>query len=650
MVKKIVITVILLFILSGCGTDKADKNHNDNNYPEILDQSIEHSDEYRQNQSTQNDDQSLTETKIGIEEREKPIVLYQGITLDDTDRKIKIEANQDEAEINHITGKYSREYYLYSNQEFLGKDNGTVEIRGFDYFWDVDFENPNDFEVAISQPYDPYPRKITNNYSKLAAEIKNKSTVIAETNKKFGVDCEIKEVFSVDLDGDSEEEHLITLFDIQNCFFSKCLVDSKYKIISYLILFHEETSETNMDILLEYFGDSLSSSEIIDIDNDSIMEILMQIPSFEGFLFKVFKYDNGRFSGDYITEATFQCYSDSADTENDERNNIYKGKYKKVKEKAWEEFRTYSPNKVNYISDIFEGEEDGDLCKVKIYLNGQKLIDEKKDFHLGKYSRSNGGIWIDNENVLIKGEYLLNIKDFSKQQIDFSSVLEEGLYIHNYSINHSKNKIAYVIVGNYYESIYIYDIENSTWELVAKFEYKHTYHEFYHIAWGVNDDIYFDTADIEYVSEKFDKYKWIYKVYKINSKDRAVSVIKSDHMLKTFSGNMRYMVLFSPITYQYIVIDTEQNKELLRFSDDNLVSHDDKFVIDSDNDVIAYYGEDNTIFVYSLRENKVLSAVDVSNITRSGYKIYDINYLNDRIVFYAYNGISPKSAMYEICL
>ena len=51
----------------------------------------------------------------------------------------------------------------------------------------------------------------------------------------------------------------------------------------------------------------LNSSEIIDIDNDGIMEIIMQIPSYEGLLFEVFKYNNGNFDGEFITEASFQC-------------------------------------------------------------------------------------------------------------------------------------------------------------------------------------------------------------------------------------------------------------------------------------------------------------------------------------------------------
>ena len=48
------------------------------------------------------------------------------------------------------------------------------------------------------------------------------------------------------------------------------------------------------------------SSEIIDINNDGIMEILMELPCYEGFVFRSFTYKNGAFSGDFITNSSLQ--------------------------------------------------------------------------------------------------------------------------------------------------------------------------------------------------------------------------------------------------------------------------------------------------------------------------------------------------------
>lgn len=302
--KIIAIVMVLLFTLSGCEANNAKKNNNDNNTQATIDQNIEESNDNNQSQSSPKTNQYLEDSEEPLGDSEKPIVLYYGITLDDADRRIKILTNENEDEVNYIMKKYSREYYLYSNQQFLGKENGIAEIRGYDYYWEVNFQNLDNPEVAISQPYNPYPRKVTDIYSEFALELGNFYTVISEVNNRFGVTCEITELLSVDLDGNGNDEYFIMLCDRESHFFAKCLLNPEYKIISYLTVVHEEDEE--YDYTIEEFR-MQNSSEIIDIDNDGIMEIIMLIPSYEGLLFEVFKYNNGDFDGEFITEASFQC-------------------------------------------------------------------------------------------------------------------------------------------------------------------------------------------------------------------------------------------------------------------------------------------------------------------------------------------------------
>ncbi len=304
MSKIIAIVMVLLFILSGCEANKANKNNNDNNTQTTIDQNIEELNDNNQSQSSPKTNQYLENSEEPLGDSEEPIVLYHGITLDDADQRIEIRTNENEDEVNYIMKKYTREYYLYSNQQFLGKENGIAEIRGYDYYWEVNFQNLGNFEVAISQPYNPYPRKVSDISSEFALEPGNFCTVISEVNNRFGVTCEITELLSVDLDGNGNDEYFIMLCDRESYFFAKCLLNPEYKIISYLTVVREEDEE--YDYTIEEFR-MLNSSEIIDIDNDGIMEIIMQIPSYEGLLFEVFKYNNGDFDGEFITEASFQC-------------------------------------------------------------------------------------------------------------------------------------------------------------------------------------------------------------------------------------------------------------------------------------------------------------------------------------------------------
>jgi hypothetical protein len=110
--------------LSGCEANKANKNNNDNNNQATIDQNVEELNDNNQSQSSPKKNQYLGDS-------EEPIVLYHGITLDDADKRIGIRTNENEDEVNYIMKKYSREYYLYSIQQFLGKENCIAEIRGY---------------------------------------------------------------------------------------------------------------------------------------------------------------------------------------------------------------------------------------------------------------------------------------------------------------------------------------------------------------------------------------------------------------------------------------------------------------------------------------------------------------------------------------
>lgn len=60
----------------------------------------------------------------------------------------------------------------------------------------------------------------------------------------------------------------------------------------------------NSGISVDYDFDK--NTEIIDVDHEGIMEILMSMPSYEGFIFNKYKYSNGTFDGKYVNECSLK--------------------------------------------------------------------------------------------------------------------------------------------------------------------------------------------------------------------------------------------------------------------------------------------------------------------------------------------------------
>lgn len=242
---------------------------------------------------------NITTTNKSPQVAEKLAVLYHGITIDSADEKFKFLEETDASKKQSLSSKYETEYSLYSNNNLLGTAKGKIEGRGFDYNWQVALTPENkDYEVAITKKYEAYPRKTVHINSGFPKEFNSDSKVISEINSKYKVNCEVKELCTVDVDGDGSNEYLALVADEKNDFFAKCLVDSKYKIISYLTVFKEKNDNFN-EVLKEY--NLLDSDEIIDINNDGVMEIIVSLPAYEVFLFKVFTYKNGNFDGDFTT-------------------------------------------------------------------------------------------------------------------------------------------------------------------------------------------------------------------------------------------------------------------------------------------------------------------------------------------------------------
>lgn len=295
----LMIIVLMLGTLSSCQS----KDNNQNNTSNVVsEQDNKNNEPENKTDNTSVEPVNNATIKSNVskypDKTDQPIAVYLGITLDDVDGQIDYENSSDEKQRLYLKGKYENTYYLYSNSKLIGKAVGTIEGSGLDSYWQVKFPAEFDnYEIAIIQSYNPYPRKIEpiNINVKLGK-------VVDEIDTKFSVNAKIKEILSVDLDGDGLNEYVAFFVDENKYFFAKCLVDSNYNIISFITVFKEKREDFSK--IIEEFN-LLNACEIIDIDNDNIMEAIVNMPSYEGVWFKVFKYDKGRFDGDFINHGSF---------------------------------------------------------------------------------------------------------------------------------------------------------------------------------------------------------------------------------------------------------------------------------------------------------------------------------------------------------
>ena len=112
------------------------------------------------------------------------------------------------------------------------------------------------------------------------------------------------EINEIDLDGDGKKEHIVVAsdYDVDAKFSTKIMLyDSEYTKIADLVNF-ENPYYKNEEDLTNYTVTSLSLAgnvECMDIDNDGNMEILIDIPIWEGKgQLSIVKYQNGKIQGE----------------------------------------------------------------------------------------------------------------------------------------------------------------------------------------------------------------------------------------------------------------------------------------------------------------------------------------------------------------
>lgn len=218
---------------------------------------------------------------------ENLIVLYNGLILDTTAMKkteLKYIDNADQ-----YKDKYVITYYNYESFSFKESKLGTISTQIYDGL--VKIENVG--KIAISESYEAIPREI-----KVVNAI---PTIVSDKNPKIG-DFDSKKAIITDLDGNGTEEYILILANKTTGYSKIVLLDSSGTKVADLAYIEKSKWES---VTTEEYHLSLSNVEIIDIDNDGIMEILIELPRYEGDpSISLLKYKNGELQGDTNIECS----------------------------------------------------------------------------------------------------------------------------------------------------------------------------------------------------------------------------------------------------------------------------------------------------------------------------------------------------------
>ena len=211
---------------------------------------------------------------------ENLIVLYNGLILDTT--------QMDQVELKYIDNssydkdKYVITYYNYENFAYVNATLGRLSMPIFDNL--VGIQNVS--KIAISESYDAIPNNIKI--------INTLPSVVLDNNSKLTEFDSIKTILA-DLDMNGTDEY-VTILANKNTGYSKIsLYDSKGKLVGDLA--YIEKNKWNQATNAEYYL-SLENVNILDVDNDGTMEILVEIPKYEGEpSVSILKYKNSELMG-----------------------------------------------------------------------------------------------------------------------------------------------------------------------------------------------------------------------------------------------------------------------------------------------------------------------------------------------------------------
>jgi len=259
---------------------------------------------------------SVTQSVTNSVAQDDFFIVYNGREIQ-KDVGVKQTSDMETSENNKK--KYNIKYYNYENGQYKGETKGTF---GKEETYEGQSIVSNVSKIAISKKYNAIPRNITK-MKVIPEELKNEKMYPVQvlhpsTGESVSVNFEDLKVKSVDLDGDNKLEYIVCWnLDIEEGEYEDShaesssgiiLFDNTFNKISQLVSIKQEfkNNQDKKEKKEETFVFNIDDVECIDIDNDGKMEVLIELPSWEGFKYSLLKYDNGKIEGKVDYKASIE--------------------------------------------------------------------------------------------------------------------------------------------------------------------------------------------------------------------------------------------------------------------------------------------------------------------------------------------------------
>lgn len=259
---------------------------------------------------------SVTQSVTNSVAQDDFFIVYNGREIQ-KDVGVKQTSDMETSENNKK--KYNIKYYNYENGQYKGETKGTF---GKEETYEGQSIVSNVSKIAISKKYNAIPRNITK-MKVIPEELKNEKMYPVQvlhpsTGESVSVNFEDLKVKSVDLDGDNKLEYIVCWnLDIEEGEYEDShaesssgiiLFDNTFNKISQLVSIKQEfkNNQDKKDKKEKTFVFDIDDVECIDIDNDGKMEVLIELPSWEGFKYSLLKYDNGKIEGKMDYKASLE--------------------------------------------------------------------------------------------------------------------------------------------------------------------------------------------------------------------------------------------------------------------------------------------------------------------------------------------------------
>ncbi|MDD2402622.1 MAG: hypothetical protein PHI90_08225 [Clostridia bacterium] len=292
----------------------------------------------------------------------------------------------------------------------------------------------------------------------------------------------------------------------------------------------------------------------------------------------------------------------------------------------------YSPDRTNYFVErnkVGNGIEIGPHKMYSTYFNQKDGMSYASGYFI-KFEKNLSPvpvIWLNNEEVFRVGTstpsvlfYLTNIKTGKDDMIDNEDYLTPYEYF-NSAFNKELNKIASMVNCEGDDKTYIYDLNDESWSTIYSFN--NPYEEYScNCAWDINNNLYFDTANIN------NDQQITHTIKRYNLKTSIVEDFLNNSTILNVSPDKKYLAYININSQTTQVLDIKYNNKFTVTLSKELDWNPNK------NEFAVVDSIKNNIYSIKIEGQSIkVKRYNINDVVKEGTNVINLRYMNRQIMF-----------------